>query len=806
MNEPSQEQQVVINHIINGDNCVVDACAGSGKSTTILSSAVAMPTKSFLQMTYNSALRKDVIDKVDEYGLLNLEVHTYHSFAVKYFLPSAHTDTGIRHLLYNKMAPVKDIPCYNVIVLDEAQDMTLLYYHFIVHITKAMGTPFQLLILGDWMQGLYEFKGADTRFLTLAHEIWAGTAKLLTQTFHKCTLRMSYRVTRQMAEFVNSVMLGCDRLEACKDGPKVMYIRNSRSNIEKIVVFHIRRLLAEGADPSDIFVLGGSVSGPNSNIRKMENVLVESNIPTHVPMMETADKIDDRVIKGKVVFSTFHTVKGRQRKYVFIVGYDNSYFTFCARNMPTDKCPNTLYVGCTRATDCMFLLENDQYATDRPLDFLKKTHHEMKTECANYVDFKGTPQSIFYERNEDAEMRGIVVIPTHHVTPTKLIKFVPESVIEEISPILDKIFVRDEESVLADIDIPSIIKTANGHYEDVSDLNGIAIPSIFYDYIEQSWGKQETKIETINNLQEEKEITGAKFNTDSSCNIQKSQDSINTEKENEQKPCVLYSIIHSKIKEMRHNEHSYLKQIFDEMDPVCKTPSDYLHMANMYVSVQERLYFKLKQIGRQEYSWLTPEIIDICKARMEKTLCTYQESAESFTRVTDSKSATFDSRLQLPSIIEGLNLGQNLGQNKPEIEKTIIHYTMDKEHMLIDAAIQRIYGNDTIFRFSARIDLITETDVWELKCTSKLSFDHYLQVVIYAWLWRTIYGETELGNKSFKIFNIRTNEVMRLDATMDELNTIMTAVLRGKYGKLAVLEDSEFVENCLRISNPSPFL
>ena len=123
--------------------------------------------------------------------------------------------------------------------------------------------------------------------------------------------------------------------------------------------------------------------------------------------------------------------------------------------------------------------------------------------------------------------------------------------------------------------------------------------------------------------------------------------------------------------------------------------------------------------------------------------------------------------------------------------------------MLIDAAIQRIYGNDTIFRFSARIDLITETDVWELKCTSKLSFDHYLQVVIYAWLWRTIYGETELGNKSFKIFNIRTNEVMRLDATMDELNTIMTAVLRGKYGKLAVLEDSEFVENCLRISNTS---
>jgi hypothetical protein len=46
-----------------------------------------------------------------------------------------------------------------------------------------MGTPFQLLILGDYMQGLYEFKGADIRFLTMGSEIWSVFERLKTIEF-----------------------------------------------------------------------------------------------------------------------------------------------------------------------------------------------------------------------------------------------------------------------------------------------------------------------------------------------------------------------------------------------------------------------------------------------------------------------------------------------------------------------------------------------------------------------------------------------------------------------------------------------
>jgi len=715
MHEPSEEQMAIINYIIDGKNVVVDACAGSGKSTTILSAAKRMPNERFLQITYNSSLRQDVVAKASELGISNLEVHTFHSLAVKYFLPSAHTDTGLRQILNSRMLPTRPLPEYDIVVLDEAQDMSLIYYRFIRYVIGHLVNKIQILVMGDWMQGLYEFKGADTRFLTLADKIWCGFDWLQSPLFCKCTLRTSYRVTNEMAEFVNQVMLGEPRLVAQKSGGKVVYIRNSRINIERVVVFRIKQLVDGGTPPDDIFILGGSVSGPNSNIRRIENALVEANIPTHVPMNEVVDKIDERVIQGKVVFSTFHSVKGRQRKHVFVVGFDQTYFSFFARNAPTDQCPNTLYVACTRATEGLYLLEFDQYDTDRPLEFLRKSHIEMKKECGDFIEFKGHPKNIFYENS--AADQDAALIPTYHTTPTKLIKFLPESVVEEISTILDQLFVV-EQPKMEDIEIPGVVRTKTGFYEDVSDLNGIAIPCIYYDYMEEKWG-------------------GGGNNQN----------------------LVLYDIIQNKLDDMRPNDHAFLRNLFAEIDPTnMKGAGDYLYMANMYVSVSERLYYKMKQITKPEYSWLTDDMISRCKERMDQSI------------------------------------GRDCVMGLPEYEKAFIHYTMERENLLIDAELARIYGSDARFRFSARLDVLSDTTIWEIKCTSQLSTDHFIQVIIYAWLWKTVYPDIP---KMFRIINIKTGEILRLVAEPEKIDDIFVQILRGKYGKMAPVTDEEFIANCL---------
>jgi hypothetical protein len=713
MNVLSEEQNNILINVKEGHNVIVDSCAGTGKTTLILSVAKELSHMSLLQMTYNSMLRFEVKDRVAKAGIKNMKVHTFHSLAVRYYLPTCFTDTGIRYILLKKLAPIIPIPKFDIFVLDEAQDMTFLYFQLMAKLAKDSGNKIQLLILGDYMQGLYEFKGADIRFLTFADLIWKKFDYLRTQTFKKCTMKLSYRITNTMCSFVNEVMLGNNRMQACKEGPPVTYIRNSQKNIERIVAAEIIRLFEQGYKPSDIFVLGASVKGVNSNIRQLENILVERNIPCHVPMLEN-DKIDERVIDKKVVFSTFHCVKGRERKFVFIVGFDNSYPKFYARNIPRDTCPNTLYVAATRGTVGLYVLESDSFRSDRPLEFLHKSHVEMK-QC-DYIQFRGQHQTLFPDDDED-RLKDALLANKHVLTPTELIKFIPESVIEEISPILDRIFKR-ESGELLEIDIPNIIETKKGFFEEVSDLNGIAIPCIYYDYLQKGSPNGSTNSN------------------------------------------ILLSFIENSIENMKINKHDYLKEIVKNLPEKIESISDYLFLANLSVAVQETLYFKLKQIDRDEYNWLTENMVNKCKERLENVI------------------------------------GNECKNMVPRIEETIIHQSDDNAHVKIDEFLAPHFEINTKFRFTARTDLITENSVWELKCTTKISIDHLLQVVIYAWLWKMKCSPNEELNKEFKIFNIRTNELLILDATMEELNTIMLALLKGKFKLNEMKVDEDFIRDC----------
>lgn len=760
----SDEQRVIFDHIREGKNVVVDACAGSGKSTTILSIATFMPNHNFIQLTYNSMLCAEIKTKADQLGLTNISIYTYHSLAVKYYSSAGYTDTMIRRVLNHNMPPRTPIPRFHILVIDETQDMTMLYFKLVVKFAKDHGRFIQLLILGDFMQGLYEFKGADTRFLTSAPEIWAGFHLLYTPHFVKCTLKMSYRITRQMADFVNDVMLGEKRLHACKNGGPVVYLRRSVYDAEKYVVYHITRLLSEGGvSPDDIFVLGSSVKGARSAIRKMENALVEKNVPCHVPMMET-EKIDERVIQGKVVFSTFHSVKGRQRKYVFVMGFDQSYFKFFARNLPIHVCPNTLYVACTRATHGLVVIENHNKREDRPLTFLKMTHSEMQQRP--YIEFKGLPQTVFHGDDDDKN-KGLNATK-HYITPTELIKFIPESVIEKILHIVEKIFVKisaeENESM---IEIPTVVETKAKFHEDVSDLNGIAIPLMYFDKMME---KHDKSAECMSG--------GGKL---------------------------LHSIIQSDLDALRPNEHPFLRKTVSNLPKVCKTIPDYLYVANVFVAVREKLYFKVNQICPDEYTWLSEEVINECFERIHGIL--YREC------IGDDhyQNGPTHSRLYQGSVFDNNtnnNIRDNICDNSDEcnnededfmvkIEKTIVNAGDDPVHSKIDDYLREYFPTE-VFRFTARVDAITDRTVWEIKCVGKLTNDHFLQVVIYAWLWRLCVEDIENFEnvRDFRIFNIRSGEIYRLEAETSELSYIMVELLKAKYGAPENTDNYEFIETC----------
>jgi superfamily I DNA/RNA helicase len=148
MNETSEEQQNIINKIKESKNVIVDACAGSGKSTTILSTAIQIPEKQILQLTYNATLRCEIKEKIKDLKLDNIIVHTFHSLAVRFYLPNAHNDSALRRIIHNNLSPKEKIPKFDIIVIDETQDMTFLYYQFVIKFTKVYGFSVSIISFG----------------------------------------------------------------------------------------------------------------------------------------------------------------------------------------------------------------------------------------------------------------------------------------------------------------------------------------------------------------------------------------------------------------------------------------------------------------------------------------------------------------------------------------------------------------------------------------------------------------------------------------------------------------------------------
>ena len=142
----SEEQQKILNVTQTGDNVIVDAVAGTGKTTLILEIAKVLSSQKILQITYNKSLKFEVRGKTKSMGIDNLTIHTYHSLAVCYYSCTAHVDNEIKKIVTNNKESNRKIPEFDMIVIDEAQDMTLLYYQLMVKFIKDIGSPIQLLI------------------------------------------------------------------------------------------------------------------------------------------------------------------------------------------------------------------------------------------------------------------------------------------------------------------------------------------------------------------------------------------------------------------------------------------------------------------------------------------------------------------------------------------------------------------------------------------------------------------------------------------------------------------------------------
>ena len=683
----SNEQQVIIDEIKRGSNVSVNAVAGSGKTTTVVHLAKAIE-KNILQLTYNAALKFEVRKRAITEKVENLEIHSYHSFAVGYYDHTAHDDASLSKVIYDNKTPRRAF-CYDIIVIDEAQDMTMLLFHFVKKIIYDNSRPIQLMIMGDVKQAIYEFKGADHRFLTSCGDIFH-------RVFIELPLSRSYRLTDSMSAFLNHEMLGKDIIQTDKPGSPVQYYIGDIFNPDPIVKM-IQEYLLNGYTYEDIFILAPTVKSKNDKapLTKLENKLVELNIPCFVSS-DSENRLNEDVIKGKIVFSTFHQSKGRERAIVFVCSFDEAWYDYFGKGVDRDICPNVLYVAATRATQKLIVIHSQR---EKTLPFLNSSIHDMRDK--KYIEVMGYMNSPYTSENFKNKDDIQEVSPC---SVTDLTAYIKEDALSTLRNLIDFLF-SDFSKKESMIHIPSFVKTEYGLVEAVSDLNGIAIPTMWQQVYHKG---------------------------------------------NDVKRRIL-----------TESPHPLILKEFNLLPDKIVTPEEHLRLSSIFQAHDSKYIARLAQI--KEYNWLCQETVDRCH------------------RILNRHLVYGPFKFEYPLTIEVMDDEEKEEKDKDKQTKYpwLPHYKTDRFDVPING----------------RVDVISDTEIWELKCVDALTIEHFLQVAIYGWIWKS-FMERSYGPRKCYILNMRTNEGYELDMTSHLLEEVVHILIMNKYHSMGLQPLSEWIAQC----------
>jgi hypothetical protein len=686
----ASKEQIQVNELINNYNVVVDSVAGSGKTTCNLHLAKKYPKKNMLLLTYNAKLKLDTREKINELQLGNIEAHSYHSFCVKYYNRLCYTDTVITQVIKTKTNPVRHFD-YDIIIIDEAQDMSILYYELICKVYKDNGNDqTKLVILGDQFQGIFTFNGADERHITLATKIF----KMNKFEWKTCNLSQSFRITQNNSKFVNECMLGFDRIQSYKMiGEKnVTYLQCDSFGDKPFEM--IENYLTCGYKPEDIFILAPSLRSAKTPARLLENKIKTcmSNVPVFVPVSDE-EKLDADTLRNKLVFSTFHQVKGLERKIVMVYSFDCSYFKFYNKDANPNVCPNEMYVAMTRALEKTVVIH--QFTNDH-LDFLNVP--SLKYNCDYKISRRLRPRKI----KENNNLK---------ISVTDVIRHLPSHIIDECYSKLKvtKLYSGVKVNVKSKVEQP-------GGFETVNEITGVAIPSYFEYLIKGTMSIYELLIKN-----------DVEIDVD---NTERKEEPVN------QDDMDMLSGLFGGTTISESSDEPTKKYSLDDIDLKKITPDELLFVANKWNTYKNGYLFKIYQISN--YNWLTFDHMKKFIPRMNKLKLT--------------KECIFEQQVSV--------------KGKPElINRTLSGY----------------------------VDCINGNDVYEFKCVSKLTKEHYLQLAIYMYILND-------NTKTYYLYNVINDSLNRVDYDQDALTYIIKILFEAQYLKKDAVLDEEFINNALEIS------
>lgn len=566
---PSLEQQVAIDTLLHTKkNLIVDACAGSGKTTTILHLAKSAPETKFLVLVYNRRLMLETKQRVQDLALDNVTVQNYHKLGTRYYTSECATDQGLKRAVEDDI-PVIDgmeLPEFSVLILDEQQDMTPILKRFVDKVIRdkgftgpdrqpRAGKHLRLVVLGDRRQEVYGFNNADSRFLSMAGQ-FEVFGYINQQEWVSADQTASNRITQPNVDFINQQLLTDPlgkpmRAVKSRDASGQLYPqpRYVICDPYEDLVHEVSRLLKiPGMTPNDIIVLAPSVRGQTPAIF-LANDLALRGIPVFRSDSDISE-IAPEVAHDKILICTYHQAKGIERKASIVLGFDLGYHNFYNK---VSKDPiavtNPQYVAATRALEHLVLIHEH---TSPPLPFVNLDTVEETCDLVQTRELDIQPRPP--ER----------LIPQFNVTA--LCRNVSETLITDCLRHLN--FHMLAEPAYGTPPPPSEIRDVHGLVESVVGITGTAIPAVF------QW-RQKKRLAILSGPV--KLLTPPKRPTKR----------------------------RNPLRELPDDFYKRIQSIKDGYDIGVITPGDILYLSNLEMARKDKDITKLLSIPLMGYTWLT---------------------------------------------------------------------------------------------------------------------------------------------------------------------------------------------------------
>jgi len=297
----SDEQALFVNKALLGENILVDACIGSGKTTAIQHLCYAFPeTTQILYLTYNKLLKLDAKGKIKN---KNVTVTNYHGFAYKMLLQSGvQPNIADAIQMFNKKKP--PIKAYDVLIIDEYQDIEQEFSELLEYI-KATNPAIQIIAVGDMEQKIYDKTALDVS--AFMEEFLGSHIKV---TFTKC-----FRLSSALAEKLGRIWK-----------KKIVGVNDSYV-VEEMTVPEVMNFLSE-QDPKEILCLGSRNGSMSRVLNALENSFTEKfNKKTVYASISDKDSLGrSEPSKKAAIFTTFDSSKGLERKICVVFDFTESYW------------------------------------------------------------------------------------------------------------------------------------------------------------------------------------------------------------------------------------------------------------------------------------------------------------------------------------------------------------------------------------------------------------------------------------------------------------------------------------------------